>query len=312
MAQPKCMICFGDLKEPFTLEGVSHDICTSCLKEYLQFQISIGDVISMKCPHCKQNLTDQDILSLVGEESLQKAQRIRHNKLIAQDLKKRWCPKPGCESIIDITKVNGKTGTCATCNTVFCAKCTRQPHEGSCTEIILREFDPKRKIKITICPKCLVPVEKTRGCNLMSCNVCGTEFCWLCGKTTNYEHLIDPLACSGYSWNKRLDMLPLWAKLFLGIFLLLLLPLWVLILIIVPPYLLTIEMMGMIRIEKMFCLTKAFLWIFFFILFSVINIFMLPYYLIVILAGILRSVCEFIGKVIRSFCRRSNAQRSPS
>src|SRR5690606_9489759 len=38
-----------------------------------------------------------------------------------------------------------------------------------------------------MCPKCSKPVQRSDGCNLMTC-ICGHHFCWLCGGATCVSH----------------------------------------------------------------------------------------------------------------------------
>lgn len=41
------------------------------------------------------------------------------------------------------------------------------------------------------CPKCKTPIERISGCNHMSCQICGTEFCYICGDlwSEHYEFI---------------------------------------------------------------------------------------------------------------------------
>lgn len=38
-------------------------------------------------------------------------------------------------------------------------------------------------------------IEKTRGCNHMTCTKCRYQFCWLCLKKYNINHFDGPFAC---------------------------------------------------------------------------------------------------------------------
>lgn len=57
------------------------------------------------------------------------------------------------------------------------------------------------------CPRCAAPIEKTMGCNKMTCLICKTFFCFLCGETLSHA---DPYA--HYSDRTR----PCFQKLFEG------------------------------------------------------------------------------------------------
>ena len=43
----------------------------------------------------------------------------------------------------------------------------------SCLDVYMRDKAKK-------CPKCQTPIEKSDGCNKMTCHRCNTYFCYLC------------------------------------------------------------------------------------------------------------------------------------
>jgi len=98
----------------------------------------------------------------------------------------RYCPKPDCGMIYRATNTM-KFNTCAKCLTVTCTSC-HNPHEGkTCAEYkdeasggykALEKL--KKKLGIKDCPKCKTPMEKTEGCNHMTCRGCGAHLCWVC------------------------------------------------------------------------------------------------------------------------------------
>lgn len=52
----------------------------------------------------------------------------------------------------------------------------------------------KKEMQIKDCPKCSTPMEKTDGCNHMTCQGCGTHICWVCMRTFGasgpcYDHM---------------------------------------------------------------------------------------------------------------------------
>ena len=49
------------------------------------------------------------------------------------------------------------------------------------------------------CPKCFVRIEKSAGCNHMTCRQCSYEWCWVCGSKFSPNHMnpINPFGCSG-------------------------------------------------------------------------------------------------------------------
>lgn len=47
------------------------------------------------------------------------------------------------------------------------------------------------------CPSCGMAIDKSEGCNKMTCAYCGTFFCWKCGQTVrDYSHFKEGSACN--------------------------------------------------------------------------------------------------------------------
>ena len=46
---------------------------------------------------------------------------------------------------------------------------------------------------------CKAHIEKSEGCNHMTCYYCEFQFCWICGGTYSYDHYtrFNPFGCSG-------------------------------------------------------------------------------------------------------------------
>lgn len=82
------------------------------------------------------------------------------------------------------------------CETEFCYCCRTRWHEGRCSnyEIALTT--------VQVCPQCRVPIEKSSGCNRISCIICNCKFCWICGKNVTaeqYYHFAGRNGCHLYS-----------------------------------------------------------------------------------------------------------------
>ncbi|KAG2493664.1 hypothetical protein HYH03_008178 [Edaphochlamys debaryana] len=70
-------------------------------------------------------------------------------------------------------------------------------HRVSLTELARKELDKRNQLKSLAmmrsttrqCPMCHMAVEKSEGCNKMTCAYCGTFFCWKCGMSIHgYDH----------------------------------------------------------------------------------------------------------------------------
>ena len=92
-----------------------------------------------------------------------------------------FCPNSECSSVFL------GTGTskieCHDCQTTVCFTC-KTSHQGSCNESLLKNDSLFREMTVKghtkKCPKCNYYIEKSVGCNHMTCRMCQHEFCWKC------------------------------------------------------------------------------------------------------------------------------------
>ena len=47
------------------------------------------------------------------------------------------------------------------------------------------EWAAANKDNVSFCPMCKTKIEKNAGCNHMTCQFCGYEFCWGCGASAS-------------------------------------------------------------------------------------------------------------------------------
>ena len=57
------------------------------------------------------------------------------------------------------------------------------------------EFERWKRDHTKACPSCGVAIEKSMGCNHMTCSKCKGHFCWICGEgfesqTSTHDHLV--------------------------------------------------------------------------------------------------------------------------
>ncbi|KAK0247287.1 hypothetical protein LTS09_017566 [Friedmanniomyces endolithicus] len=109
-------------------------------------------------------------------------------------------PTPDCGNVFRAT-ATAKGHTCTGCFTTVCTACYRQHGFMTCAEYQDLEsggyaaFEKfKKEMQIKDCPKCSTPMEKTDGCNHMTCQGCGTHICWVCMRTFGasgpcYDHM---------------------------------------------------------------------------------------------------------------------------
>jgi hypothetical protein len=108
------------------------------------------------------------------------------------------CCGPNCQSFLCVDKVADATAVCKACNFITCVKCRKgyQPdHEHSCSETVrvrvgilpfpcvsntLTPFTPPQDLATRTyldtntkdCPGCHIEIEKSAGCDQMTCTQC--------------------------------------------------------------------------------------------------------------------------------------------
>ena len=109
------------------------------------------------------------------------------------------CPTPGCKNYIPCKKNDIKL-FCSKCQKAYCIKCYRLWHNNTnCKENLLEnsldninqlnkiQNQGENKYKYKKCPKCQTSMLKEEGKNKILC-VCGTSFCYKCGKIIKEKH----------------------------------------------------------------------------------------------------------------------------
>ena len=185
-----CAVCWTQAENP-VFTRCKHVYCMECFEGLCtaagsgekDFAISCcGDV--GKCQVVFELEELQEILSSKVFEDILEASFASHIQRHPQAF--RYCPKPDCGMIYRATDTI-KFNTCVKCLTVTCTSC-HNLHEGKTCEEYKDEASGgyealeklKKKLGIKDCPQCKTPMEKTEGCNHMTCKGCGAHLCWVC------------------------------------------------------------------------------------------------------------------------------------
>ena len=99
------------------------------------------------------------------------------------------CGMPNCQGLA-ILAVDEVEAICGRCANHWCVRCLVKWHSNQSCEVYERwrkendSGDAKmteliKQVGIAQCPNCANGVEKSHGCNHMTCR-CGTHFCYLC------------------------------------------------------------------------------------------------------------------------------------
>ena len=105
-----------------------------------------------------------------------------------------WCPTPGCRVVFafDAALTEYK---CPTCLKHYCLSCKCEFHTGvSCEDYkgMANLSEEERAFMMCVkgakykqCPSCKFWVEKSTGCDHMTCR-CKYQFCYICGGKYNH------------------------------------------------------------------------------------------------------------------------------
>jgi len=199
-----CPICFCDIEDCYRLEGCGHAFCRSCLVEQCNSAMRHHEGFPLVCARedCNHLFLVADLKSLVSSEALDDLFRASLGAFVASSKGTyRFCTTPDCPSIYEVS-TSGRLFVCGSCSLELCTTCHLEYHPYlSCEEY--REFkqDPDASLKewckgkedVKRCPGCGFTIEKTEGCNHISCK-CGKHICWVCVESFDtsdscYSHL---------------------------------------------------------------------------------------------------------------------------
>jgi len=172
--------------------------------------------VGIKCPAygCKQIIQYPEIKRCVSKELFAKYDAMLRDHAVEASGDLVWCPTPGCgNAIFKPNKDENPMLVCYACKFSYCMRCETFWHADSTCEKFLEWkriqglgsegletlFRAWLSENASRCPACLVPIEKDGGCNHMTCQRCGHEFCWLCGEDYDEGRHFRRGGCSQWS-----------------------------------------------------------------------------------------------------------------
>ncbi|KAG7094637.1 hypothetical protein E1B28_005461 [Marasmius oreades] len=208
-SESSCPVCLAEVSNSFKL-GCGHEYCTACLRHFLTTDIRdfpvvcVGDEAT-----CGKPISLPTIQKFLTESQFNTLLETAFSKHIEQNhLTYRYCNTPDCQqiyrcedpSMADSAPITNRQ--CPSCLAVICMRCHGDAHDGMTCDERREHFEPPEYIVLNEawakragakrCPSCDVWMEKTEGCNHMSCK-CGAHVCWECMKAFAqkdiYEHM---------------------------------------------------------------------------------------------------------------------------
>ncbi|XP_065178530.1 E3 ubiquitin-protein ligase RNF14-like [Sycon ciliatum] len=206
-----------------------HAFCKECMKSYFEVQIAEGAVTSLHCPagKCESQALPTQVQALVSQEQYGKYERLLLQRGLESMEEIVLCPARICQQPVVKDGGDSNMATCAACKLSFCILCRRVWHgvnpcsvsnsekaklvkkyqSGTKEEraALLKVYGSRitRYVEESIseewltenskaCPSCGSHIQKTEGCNKMTCRRCRNNFCWMCLANLNrhnpYSH----------------------------------------------------------------------------------------------------------------------------
>ena len=199
MNKSECIVCFAEVVERRNKRKCcSQVVCQDCIKEIIRTSIEDEGQSHITCPNpeCEKGaIGREEILKHISGETKEKYERFRLQEEGGSD--KKTCPN--CCLITEHKlprrfrryRAEDVRITCSSCQFEWCYRCHAPWHRDiTCKQFQHGEKQFKSWTKATSkkgvanchkCPLCRVYIQKSSGCNHMTCNRCKTEFCYRCG-----------------------------------------------------------------------------------------------------------------------------------
>jgi hypothetical protein len=182
---PDCTICFCEIENSVEL-GCGHSSCRNCLIHYIRSSLRSKSV-PIICISCTKPVPLSVLRQFPDFDDLLFAS---FKSYVSSNLTKYdYCPTPDCPQVYRIGTTENVV-QCSECLAEICTSCKIEWHEGMSCEDVREEMNPDNnknkklmeQLGIRSCPRCETKIEKTYGCNHMTCGGCHTHICWFCMK----------------------------------------------------------------------------------------------------------------------------------
>lgn len=185
-----CPVCFTEASVPIILT-CGHTWCTSCLESYLVSAVE-NKAFPLTCLGADASCTERISITLArktlsGEDFASLCDASFWSYVHARSDEFHHCTTPDCAQVYR-TVPGGVILQCPSCLIRICSGCNTEAHDGfTCEERdqaedkLYHEWAATHDVKN--CPGCKTPIERSEGCNHMTCVKCQTHICWECLST---------------------------------------------------------------------------------------------------------------------------------
>lgn len=182
-----CPVCFGEAVVPVSL-ACGHQWCRTCLTGYLTSAVDnkmfplrcLGN--DATCAQCIPLGLSRNLLSAADFNAVIEAAFWVYVHSRPDEFHN--CPTPDCTQVYRSAPPNSVL-QCPSCLVRICPACRIESHDGlTCEERdvaddkLFKEWTSSHDVKS--CPGCKAPIERSEGCNHMTCTRCQTHSCWEC------------------------------------------------------------------------------------------------------------------------------------
>jgi len=185
-------VCYDDFPIEATVAlGCGHRFCRSCWTGYLNAAVQDGKLcIISHCPgfKCPVLVPDKTFKNLTDAAVFERHQHYLLRSYVEDNRLLRWCPAQRCNLAVRVFNSALMAVKCR-CGHSFCFQCAEESHAPvSCAQLAAWNDKCKNESETAHwiiantkkCPKCGVRIEKSQGCNHMTCRACKYEWCWVC------------------------------------------------------------------------------------------------------------------------------------
>lgn len=202
-----CCVCWTPAEDP-VLANCGHVYCGDCFENLCEAAFTTEEPEALVAckgngDQCKTTVALEELEGNLSMKAMEALLESSFQSYVSKNpLKFRYCTAPDCDMIYRVG--TGRMHICPKCALVTCTSCHAVGwHAGmSCVEHKARrgsetsEADRElmRSLGIKECPRCKTAIEKTEGCNHMTCGGCGIHICWKCMEIFStsgpcYDHL---------------------------------------------------------------------------------------------------------------------------
>ena len=207
----ECITCATEAEMVVVFDCVvGHSMCIACFITYIKDALNHRNFKShpthgytIQCPDSCNGSEVKEIhhFRIMGGKDYDRYQQFATEDCLLRQMGGIFCPAAGCSNGL-VPDPGQRRIKCTACKFEFCAQCKNTYHSGRCAAAAVQPTpqgeNPNRfnqnienarwavateryvKEISKACPQCGVAIEKTEGCNHMTCFMCKYEFCWLC------------------------------------------------------------------------------------------------------------------------------------